>query len=600
MPRQTELKTTISTPRNGVSVFAVVIALVSLGLVAGGVFYFNFSNGNNLDTIEPILTKVERGEFMSQVLDQGEVQSSENIEIRCQARARNGALSVISVVAEGTNVKPGDFLVRLDSTSFEKELETQKVAVANAETGVIQAEAALSAAKETLREYEQGVFVEKEKTIQNEIFDAETAIITAEQEKKQAEAVLEHSKKLQNKGFITNQQLESDQYSVQRADMQLSKGKNSLSLAERKLEVLREITKQKEVNTLTSDIKAAEVKLKNQEEALKVELEQRQEIKDQIKNCEILVPEGVQGQVVLAKESSRRGDDWVLEEGATVRENQVMIRLPNPDKMEVKALINEQSITRISKGLPVSIKVDALNNQILRGKVTRVNQYAESNGWISSSVRKYAVIVQILNPPAALKPGMNASCSIQVEYQEDVIKAPIQTIYAVGSRQFCLVKKGENDWETREVEVADDNSQVVWIKSGVEPGEELVMNPGAYTKYMDLPEQNLEEKIELSDEEKTVAPEDEEKSDEGEQGEGNSRLDEMVNRTMENDSNQDGKIDKDELQQINEQFRGMISGADSNGDGEITREEVKKSYEKMMKRMQQNGGGGFGGGGRGR
>ena len=597
MPRQKKSKTMKFVSRNGVSLFAVIITLVSLALVAGGVFYFKFSKGEDLDTIEPILATVEQGEFVSQVLDQGEIQSSENIEIRCQARARNGALTVISTVAEGTNVKPGDFLVRLDSTSFEKELETQKVAVANAQTAVIQAEAALSAAKETLREYEQGVFVEKEKTIQNEIYDAETAIITAEQEKQQAVAVLAHSKKLQKRGFITNQQLESDQYAVKRAEMQLTKGENSLALAERKLKVLREITRQKEVNTLNSNIKAEEVKLLNSQEALKVEEEQQQEIIEQIANCEITVPEGVQGQVVFGKESSRRGDDWVLEEGATVRENQVMIRLPNPDKMEVKALINEQSITRIRTGLPVSIKVDALNNQVLRGVVTKVNQYAESNNWISSSVRKYAVIVQILNPPEALKPGMNASCSIQVEYQQDVIKAPIQTIYAVGTRQFCLVKKGENQWETREVEVADDNSQVVWIKSGVEPGEELVMNPGAYTKFMDLPEQNLEEKIEVSKEEQEAASKEAAKK-ENEQGggEGGGRLAQMIDRTMESDTNKDGKIDKDELNAIDEQYRSFVSRADANSDGEITREEVKKSYEKMMKRMQENGGG-FGGGG---
>jgi multidrug resistance efflux pump len=605
------------------------VALVSIALIAGSIFYFGFSGGDDRLSIEPILTKVEQGEFVSQVLDQGEVQSSENVEIRCQARARNGALSVISNVPEGTMVSPGDFLVRLDSTSFEKELETQKVAVANAETGVIQAEAALAAAKATLKEYVQGVFVEREKTIENEIFDAKTAIKTAEQEWTQAQAVLVHSKKLQNKGFITNQQLESDEFSVQRAKLQVEKGANSLALAEKKLEVLREITKEKEVNTLESDIKAAEVKLRNQEEAFKVEENQEQEIIDQIKYCEVVVPEGVSGQVVLGKESSRGGNDWVLEEGASVRENQVMIRLPNPDKMEIKALINEQSITRIRTGMPVSIRVDALNNVSLRGVVTKVNQYAESSGFMSSSVRKYAVIVKILDPPETLKPGMNASCSIQVQFQQDVLKAPIQTVYAVGNRQFCLVKKGPDEYVTREVEVADDNSQVVWIKSGVNEGEELVMNPGAYTEIMDLPEQNLEEKIELSEEEKSKAEQaakdgasDEQVAGGGEgrggnrggqgggrQGGGGGRpggagaggggmpsMDQMVDRTMGRyDTNGDAKIDKEEMASLDDRVKGFVGRADGNGDGEITKEEMKKSFESMMNRG--GGGGGFGGGG---
>ena len=255
--------------------------------------------------------------------------------------------------------------------------------------------------------------------------------------------------------------------------------------------------KEKELIQLNSDIEAANVQYNNEVESQKVEEGQLEEIKDLIAKCEIRVPKGVSGQVVYAKESSRGGTDWVLEEGTTVRERQVLVRLPDPEKMEVKALINEQSITQIEPGMPVSINVDALNDQTLKGIVTKVNQYAESSGWMSSSVRKYAVFVKILDPPKALKPGMNASVNIQVRYERDAVLAPIQTVYAVQDQQFCLVKKGEKEWETREVEVSGDNSQMVCFTSGVEVGEELVMNPGAYKDMMDLPEIKLESRIEL-------------------------------------------------------------------------------------------------------
>ena len=115
-----------------------------------------------------------------------------------------------------------------------------------------------------------------------------------------------------------------------------------------------------------------------------------------ISKCRIVVPPGVTGQVSYARETSRRSTEWELEEGATVRENQVLIRVPNPKKMEVKALINEQSITQIEPGMACDIRVDALNSRSLSGVVTRVNQYAESSSWMSSSVRKYAVFVRDL------------------------------------------------------------------------------------------------------------------------------------------------------------------------------------------------------------
>ena len=468
------------------------------GLIGVAIYFFFSGNGGEV-TINPVLAEVEKGEFVAQVLDQGEIQSSENVEIRCEVRARNGSLSVIELVPEGSRVAAGDFLVRLDSTSFEKELETQKISVVNSQTSVIQADAELNTAVESLKEYEQGLFVENKKLIENDIYDSKSAIETAKQELVQAMSVLGHSKKLHGKGFITSQQLEADGFEVTKAEFALKAANNKLELAEKQLEVLENITRIKETVQFKSDIEAAKVKLANQRESLKVEQGKLEEIKSQIIKCEITVPSQVQGQVVYAKESSRGGNDWVLEEGASVRERQVLIRLPNPDKMEVKAMINEQSITQISIGMPASIKVDALGSQSLTGVVTKVNQYAESSGWISSTVRKYAVLVEIIDPPEVLKPGMNASVSIEVRAEPDAIQAPIQTIYAVQDRHFCLVKKGE-EWETREVEVDGDNSQVVLVKSGLEPGEQLVMNPGAYKDLLELPELDLEKKIELSDE----------------------------------------------------------------------------------------------------
>ena len=231
--------------RRGVAAPLIVFGAISFVLVLVALGYY-LRSGSETDMIQPIMTEVTRGEFVAQVTDQGEIQSSENVEIRCEVRARNGTLSVIRVIAEGTRVKEGDFLVQLDSTSFEKELEQQKIAMANAETSVIQAETALATAVATLNEYINGTFVEAEKTIQNEMYDAESQTTTALQELKQAKAVYEHSKKLAAKAFVTQQTLEADEFAVQRAEIKVKQGKNAESLAAKKMEVLKNITYEKE------------------------------------------------------------------------------------------------------------------------------------------------------------------------------------------------------------------------------------------------------------------------------------------------------------------------------------------------------------------
>ncbi len=619
--------------RTGAAAPLILIAIVAVAMIGGGLYYYLMGGAQEIK-INPIIASAKKGEFISQVVDQGEVQSSDNEEIRCQARARNGSLSVISVVPEGTLVKGGDFLVELDASAFETDLEGQKIAVATAETSVIQAEADLIASQESLKEYNEGIYVENLKKIENDIADAKSQIATAQQDLTLAKSNLEHSRKLQGKGYATLQQLESMGYAVKSEEFKLQKATNLLSLGEKQKEVLENITRRKETVQLESDIKAAVVKLRNQKAVLATEEGQLAEIQEQIEKCDIRVPEGVQGQVVYAKESSRSGNDWVLEEGTTVRERQVLVRLPNPDKMEVKALINEQSITRIEVGMPATIKVDALNNLTLKGVVTRVSQYAEQSGWMSSSIRKYAVFVSIIDPPPALKPGMNASVTIQVRYEEEALTAPIQTVYGVQDQHFCLVQIGEDLYETRKVEIDGDNSQLVLIKGGLAEGERLVMNPGAYKEKMDLPELKLDTKIELTQEESQQAKAAQESSDSandpadgqaargqpgggrpgggqpgggrpgggrpggGAAGGGGFNMSAIVDRTMERyDTNGDGNIDADETANIDGRAKDMVTGADSNSDGSVSRAELEKAMAAMMSRMQQGGGAGGPGGG---
>jgi len=474
-------------------------------VIIGALALFYFARQPATPNLNLMTANVERGDFVAKVLDQGQVQSSENVEIRCEVRARNGELTVISLVPEGTPVKEGDFLVRLDSTSFEKEREDQRIDVANAKAEVIQAKANLDTAETTLLEYEEGTYLAQKKEMENLIIEAEGLIKTSEAELAQSEDVYDNSRELQSKGFITRRQLEADKFAVERSKLSLKQYRNSYELAMQNREVLMKYTKKKQLVQLRSDIEAARVKLDSQTDSLRVQERQMADIEELIKKCDVRVPPGVSGQVVYAKESrGRSSDDWVLEEGANVRESQVLIRLPDASKMEVKALINEQNITQIKEGMPASIKVDALNSRTLKGIVTRVNQYAESSSWGSSSVRKYAVKVRIFNPPLALKPGMNASCSIQTQSQDDALIAPIQTIYGVQDRHFCLVSQG-NDFVTREVKLGGNNSQMALILEGVEEGDELVMNPGANKDLMELPEFQRAQKIELSAEEQQTA-----------------------------------------------------------------------------------------------
>ena len=340
--------------RAGVSTPVIIVSLIIL-LIAGIGVYSWLNSGQAGPSFDPITAKVTQGEFVAKVLDQGEVESSDNIEIRCEVKARNGQISVLTAAPEGILVKPGDFLLQLDSASFDKELDEQNIGIASAKTRVIRAETVLETAKATKREYEEGVFVEALQTIENEIFDADSQIATAKQELEQSIAVMEHSEKLHSRGFITQRQLNADVFAVEKAKIAIKKAENLLALAKQKKKVLVEVTQEKELTALDAEIRASDVDLKSERQAFTVEEQKLADIKEAISKCHVVAPPGAHGQLVYAKEYRGRGEEWVFEEGASVRENQVLVIVPDPDQMQVKASINEQSITQIEPNMPAII-----------------------------------------------------------------------------------------------------------------------------------------------------------------------------------------------------------------------------------------------------
>lgn len=473
--------------RAGAVILYLLGALCVLALIVAGIVYSMRSGEQDINDI-PLLAATSRGVYEHEVLDQGEVESSNNIELRCEVRARNTSgpsTSIIDIIREGTHVKKGDWLVTFDSSALEQERGRQQIAVNTSEALVIQAKATFDTAVIAKKEYLEGAYKEQEKTILNQIFVAEEAL-------KKAQLSHDSIKRLVSRGLLSALQLEGEQFRVDAA-------RNDLDLAKRKLEVLEKFTREKMLTQLDSDVQAAEVKWKNEKSSYAEELKKLRDIDDQIAKCRLTAPQD--GQVVYANlQSSRSGSEFVVEPGAMVRENQVVVRLPDPSKMQVKAKISESRINLVREGMDVSIRIDAFGDDVLKGKVVRVNKYAEAGNWWSSSSKDYATFIQILEPPPSLRVGLTAEVRIHVESRPDALQVPVQAVYERGGKTFCLVKNGER-WDTREIVVGSTNEKTVAVdEQQSEPlreGEQVVLNPRKHLALFDsskLPKENTAEK----------------------------------------------------------------------------------------------------------
>ena len=289
-----------------------------------------------------------------------------------------------------------------------------------------------------------------------------------------------------------------------------------------------------------------------------------------------------------------RGDDFIVEPGVLVREQQAIIRLPDPRNMQVKAKINESRVTQVAVGMPVTIRLDAFGDATLEGEITRVNEYPEPTSWYSSQVKEYATFIAIKNPPADIKPGLTAEVTIHCQYVEGAILVPVQAVVEHGRRTYCIVKTGDT-WEAREIIILGNNDKFVMLNSAVTTGDVVAMNPRNLLALVNLPELPINEVNSIATKASSEAQARQPAATEagprtggggGPPGGGGgdpAQIASMIFTRL--DTNQDGRIAADEMPAAQ---ADRLKQGDTNGDGAIDKQEL---IEAMRKQMSAAGGG---------
>ena len=610
--------------RQGNVWIGLVICLLLIAVIGGAGYAYLSNDGTSTDPDALITQTARRGPFDHIVLEQGEVESSSNTEIVCDVKSRgSGGTAILWVIEEGTKVKEGEKLVELDAAELELNLKEQKIQVITAESRLATAEANVEQAKISREEYLEGVYKTDEKEILSEK-------ARAEQELRKARLSSQSSERLVAKGTLNELTLEANEFAV--ADAQ-----NKLDVADSKLRVLQNLTKQKMLVKFDSDIDASEAALSAARSELMEETTELAEINEQISKCVMHAP--ADGVVVHANRYSSRGGnaEFVVEAGSTVRERQEIIRLPDPSLMQVKCKVNESRITLIREGMAARVAIDAIPGMKLTGRVIKVNRYAEPGSYFSSSIKEYATIIEIIDPPENIRTGMTAEVQIFVEQLDDALQIPIEGLYEHGPDMFTLVMKGPEKFETSKVDIQATNDTMASISGGLVDKDVVVLNLRDHLNLMKLPEITREDNSGMRDL-ATATP----VSTGGEGGRpsaggggrpgaggggrpgaggggrpsaggggrpsaggggqsgaggggqsgagggGRPSPSAIVGMMMSrSDKDGDGSLSPDEIKAMDSNLQSMISSADADSDGSVTKAELTKA---MTKRMSGGGG----------
>ncbi|MDB4041712.1 efflux RND transporter periplasmic adaptor subunit, partial [Akkermansiaceae bacterium] len=437
---------------------------------------------------------VTRGDFVISIVEGGTLQAVNEVVVK---NAIDGDSRIIWLIPEGTYVKKDDLLVEFDTGEAEKNVEEQRVEVEARQAGLVKAENDLIITRSTAdSELSEADLEVKFATMDLEKFEqlervhktreAELKIDTAEEALKLAQQRYEWSIKLAEKGFETKTQVDRDKLDVSLKSKEFETAKSTHQMLEtfdlqkqyaefvsKKKEAIAKLerTKKQSESKIAQDlanVNSAKITLKLKEESLAKRIEQ-------LKATKVKAPQD--GLVIYAKPRSRWGDDVQIAEGSVVRNRSNLITIPDVSSMKVSIKIHESMIGQIKKGQKSYVVLDSIPDQRFEGEVTKVAILPDSDrNWSNPDLKVYATEITIADTIEGIKPGVSAKAEIIIEELTDVLTVPIQAVTSVDGQQVCFRNNG-GDLEPIPVEIGKFNTKYIEIKSGLEKGQEVMLNP---------------------------------------------------------------------------------------------------------------------------
>lgn len=438
----------------------VLLAGVLLAAAAAGVYGYAYLNGGHGDSTGGMLTHVvQPADLLITVTEDGNLESANNVDIKCEVA---GGSTILWIVKDGKLVEKGEVLARLDSSQLEDQINQQKINYEKARANLVQAEKDYNVAKIAVQEYLEG-------TYRKELQELEKQITIAMENLRSAENMLQHTQSMFRKGYVSPLQLETQQFSVERAKL-------DLATAQTAKEVLEKFTKVKTLQDLESKRDTAEARKNSERAAFELEESRLKRLLAQLEKTVIRAPQA--GMVVYANDPMRGrmgSQSPQIEEGAMVREQQTIFRLPDLSQMQVKVTVHESKVDQIKPGMRARIRVQS---QEFQGAVSSVANQPEPTMWFSSQVKEYATYVKIDGEAKELRPGMTAEVEILVAHLKNVLSVPVAAVVQQRGKDYCWVRKG-NQVERRPLLLGASNDKFIEVKDGLAAGDEVLLNPRA-------------------------------------------------------------------------------------------------------------------------
>ncbi|WP_235905149.1 efflux RND transporter periplasmic adaptor subunit [Tautonia marina] len=374
---------------------------------------------------------------------------------------RAGSTRIIWLIDEGTRVEPGELVCELDSAPFVDELATQRIRHAQALSWVKQAETIFQVAEIELREYRDGIYLQDIRLVDQYLENCRT-------KEQEARSTYEWSQDLFRQGLRSESQLLGDRLVFEQWQIEYE---NALEMRRR----LTEYTGKRILKSLEAKVEAVRSDLLSQRAAFQVEDERLKRLEQAIANCRLYAPS--EGVVVYARSTNTWGrvEDQIAE-GVTVRENQAVIQLPDPENMQVQVKINESKYRYIQEGMTATIRIDAFPDRPLLGTIREIKPIPAPANFVSD-VKLYSATVRIGSGFEGIRPGLSAEVAFHLGDRTEVTRIPVGAIRWFDEQPYAAVtgRRGNVSW--KRLDLGLRNPSYAEVLSGLSEGDRIVADP---------------------------------------------------------------------------------------------------------------------------
>jgi HlyD family secretion protein len=159
-----------------------------------------------------------------------------------------------------------------------------------------------------------------------------------------------------------------------------------------------------------------------------------------------------------------------------------VLTIANLNDLVIAAHINQADVTRLHVNQEVEVTVEAIPGLKLVGKVERLAPQST----LKNNIRGFAARILLKDVEKAVRPGMTANVSIPVASAENVVAAPLASIFTETNpetrqiERYVYLKRGE-EWERRAITLGVSDYFFAEVTRGLAAGDEISLEDRSKT-----------------------------------------------------------------------------------------------------------------------